>query len=65
MGVVVRGGFFDYIFDTGEDEVFGVAEAGEGGSGGVGYGRGAGRRVTIGGLAGGFFEFRKRGVRAH
>ena len=26
--VVVRGGLFDYVFDAGDDEVFGVAEAG-------------------------------------
>jgi hypothetical protein len=29
VGVVVRGGLFDYVFYAGDDEVFGVAEAGE------------------------------------
>jgi len=53
-GVVVRGGLFDYILDVGDDEVFGVAEAGEGGSGGVGDGGCAGGSFVEAGLAGVF-----------
>jgi hypothetical protein len=34
--LVVRGGLFDYVFDAGDEEVFGGAEAGERGTGGVG-----------------------------
>jgi len=52
--MVVRGGLFDHVFYAGDDEVFGVAEAGEGCAGGVGYGRGVCGGRVVRGVARGF-----------
>ena len=51
VGVVMGGGLCDDVFYVGDDEVFGVAEAGERGAGGVGDGSGAGGSFAKGCLA--------------